>query len=406
MSAGPESVHGHEDLVRLLARQFALADLSLRELESRADRAGGTRLPRATVADMLAGRRFPRRAVMLAFLRACRVPEAELPAWDQAWERAQVARVTQGSRAGTPSPAPPEAPETLASTTAPAAGATPAATVPAATVPGATVPEAAAPGALAPGAGAAGASPSPAEVVATVRALVPEQPVHASEPSQPSRTPVLKPSLFYPARPGRRPVVVGAVIAGTVAVAGAVATGVLIGRRATPAPPTPAERLLARPVTGHIVSDDGRAFGPGGSSRFTVHVDPANTGVRLIRRLDVGVPLQQAKVTVNGAKAGQWRPLLGDTDYKWRDQVFQIPAGLTAGRRALAIVNTFVAAEGFNEFRYLVEHRVGGTWSAADRLDVGDAASEAAHGYRIVGEGWRGTQTFAYPPLRKDWTVR
>ncbi|MFD0475581.1 hypothetical protein ACFQ0B_50690 [Nonomuraea thailandensis] len=89
----PESVSTHEELVALLAEQFARADVSLRELQARADRAGGTRLPRATCADMLAGRRFPRKAVMMAFVRACQVPEHRLPAWERAWERVRLARM-------------------------------------------------------------------------------------------------------------------------------------------------------------------------------------------------------------------------------------------------------------------------------------------------------------------------
>lgn len=204
-------------------------------------------------------------------------------------------------------------------------------------------------------------------------------------------------------RPGRRLLPTTVFVIAVAAVAALV--GALIGQRTTPAA-SPAEHQLARPVTGHILTDDGRAFGLGGSSRFTVRVDPANSGVRLIRRLDVGVPLQQAAVTVNGAPAGEWRPLLGDTDYKWRDQIFEIPSALTAGQHALTIVNTFIAASGFNEFLYVVEHRLDGAWTAADRVDVGDPASETAHAYRITGQGWQGHQTFAYPPLRTDWTIR
>ena len=85
--SGVDSVSCHEDLVKALAEQFARADVSLRELQARADRAGGVRLPRATCADMLAGRRFPKKALMVAFLRACRVPEPQIPAWERTWER-------------------------------------------------------------------------------------------------------------------------------------------------------------------------------------------------------------------------------------------------------------------------------------------------------------------------------
>ncbi|WP_219510584.1 hypothetical protein, partial [Nonomuraea ceibae] len=88
-----ERVNCHESLVKALAEQFARADVSLRELQARADRAGGARLPRATCADMLAGRRFPKKAVMVAFLRACRVPEPHIPAWERAWERVRLNRL-------------------------------------------------------------------------------------------------------------------------------------------------------------------------------------------------------------------------------------------------------------------------------------------------------------------------
>ncbi|MEV5411585.1 hypothetical protein AB0K60_22445 [Thermopolyspora sp. NPDC052614] len=59
-------------------------------------------------------------------------------------------------------------------------------------------------------------------------------------------------------------------------------------------------------------------------------------GVRLTRRLDVGVPLQHATITVNGSAAGVWRPLLGDTVYKWRNQVVAIPRALTARKSSLS----------------------------------------------------------------------
>ncbi|MEV4166338.1 hypothetical protein [Nonomuraea dietziae] len=329
-----EAVGCHEDLVKLLAEQFALADVSLRELQARADKAGGTRLPRATCADMLAGRRFPKRAVMMAFLRACHVAEDQLPAWERAWERVRVTRLPAG-------------------------------------------------------AGETDRSESPRDTPPAVQASGADE-TGARDPG-----------------PGRRKAVVPAAVAAVAALATAVILGVLIGQRAAPRHGA-SQEPPHRTVVGSIVTDDGRAFGPGGSSRFTVVVDPANTGVRLIRRLDAGVPLQQATVTVNGAPAGRWRPLLGDSDYKWRNQIFDIPPALTAGRRSLTIVNTFVSSYGFNEFLYVIEQKVNGSWSTADRIDIGPdhTASEAAHDYRIVGEGWRGTQTFAYPPLKEDWTVQ
>ncbi|WP_436761376.1 hypothetical protein [Streptosporangium sp. V21-05] len=329
-----ESVTCHEDLVRLLAEQFARADVSLRELQSRADRAGGARLPRTTCADMLAGRRFPKKAVMVAFLRGCRVPDHRLPAWERAWERVRVNRMPAGSGGDR-------------------------------------------------GAGSSHGTPSAAGVR-----------------SDPGDTGTARAA----GRRWRR----AALLAAVALPVAAVTLGVVVALRATPRHGAP-EGVPGHVVgPAHIVSDDGRAFPRGGSSRFTVTVDPANTGVRLTRRLDVGVGLQRATITVNGTPAAEWRPLLEDGVYKWRNQIVAIPPGLTAGRRSLAVVNTCVSPSGFNEFYYTVEHRVGGVWSIADRVDIGrgHTTSEAAHDYRVVGEDWAGPQTFSYPPRKEDWDVR
>ncbi|MFI6297805.1 hypothetical protein ACIBEJ_39865 [Nonomuraea sp. NPDC050790] len=331
---GLESVTSHEDLARLLAEEFARADVSLRELETRAERAGGARLPRTTCADMLAGRRFPKKAVMMAFLRGCRVPDDQLPEWERAWDRVRIGRLPAEVKE---EEAPP-AVEARAEVTPPAVEARAEVTPPA------------------------------------VEARAGEAPPAAGKPWR-----WVVPALAL--------VTAGAVLVVVARWEGEPERGV---------------------VPAQVVSDDGRAFPLGGSSRFTVTVDPANTGVRLIRRLDVGVGLQHATITVNGTPAGHWRPLLEDGVYKWRNQVVAIPPHLTAGRRSLTVVNTSVSASGYNEFLYTVEHRVGGVWSVADTVDVGrdHAASEAAHDYRVVGEDWAEVQTFAYPPRKEDWNVR
>ncbi|WP_345400374.1 hypothetical protein [Nonomuraea salmonea] len=373
------AVTSHEELVRLLAEEFARADASLRELESRAGKLGGTRLPRATCADMLAGRRFPKKAVMLAFLRACRVPEERLPGWERAWERVRVGRLPvtteDAARGGTAAAVPGEAGAAAGGVGSDGEALTPGGELTHG-APSKALTYAEAP--LVPGGAAGGAFVSGAALIAGE-----VMPVAGRSPGR-----------------GWGKVAVATVLAAVVA-AGVTAV-VVIGLHRVDPPPR-------RTVVGRIVTDDGRAFGPGGWSRFTVRVSPANTGVRLIRRLDVGVPLQQATITVNGLPAGVWPPLLGDDVYKWRDQVVDLPPEVTAGRRALTIVNTFASHnDGFNEFRYDVQHQVGGRWSTADTLDVGPdhVADEAAHDYRIEGEGWRGSQTFAYPPSKEDWTVR
>ncbi|WP_329423554.1 hypothetical protein OG339_24165 [Streptosporangium sp. NBC_01495] len=309
-AGGPavDAVSCHEDLVKLLAEQFARADVSLRELQARADRAGGTRLPRATCADMLAGRRFPKKAVMTAFLRACQVSEHRLPAWERAWERARIARMP--------------------------------------------------------------AAPEPGRVI---------EPAGGTESGARPVGPGRWGAIRVPGRGRRRAAL--PVLAVLALPAAAVTLIVIAGLREAP----------------RSVTDDGRAFGRGGSSRFTVNVDPAHAGVRLIRRLDANVPLQRAAISVNGAPAGEWKPLLGGT-YGWVDQSVDIPSALTAGRSSLTVVNTFVSSVwDFNEFRYVVEQKVDGVWSTADTIDVGHAGSEAAHGYRIAGETFHGVRTFDYP---------
>ena len=105
-----------------------------------------------------------------------------------------------------------------------------------------------------------------------------------------------------------------------------------------------------------------------------------------------------AAITVNGAPAGEWKPLLGSTG--WGYQSADLPARLTAGRGSLTIVNTFVSSLwDFNEFRYVVQHQINGAWSTADTVDIGPGHtdSEAAHDYHITGQTFRGSRTFAHP---------
>jgi hypothetical protein len=317
-----ESVATREELAGLLAERRARADVSLRELEAWANRAGGVRLPRATCSDMLAGRRFPKKALMLTFLRGCHVPEGRLAEWARAWERVKVAE------------------------------------------------EAAEPGAPRDERG---------RVARVAR-------VHRMA----RRGIGLAAGLIVP------------VLSVTVLIVTALIVTVLIviayrqwGRGLAP-PPT---STSAAPPPGRTVTDDGRAFGAGGSSRFVVQVDAANTGVRLTRRLDAGIAMQAAFITVNGSGAGRWQPLPGEPAYRWRDQTVEISPRLTAGRRTLTITNTFESStQDFNEFGYVIEQRVNGVWSRADVVDVGPAhpAAEAAHDYRITGQTYAGVREFDY----------
>lgn len=190
--------------------------------------------------------------------------------------------------------------------------------------------------------------------------------------------------------PGRRIPRRAVMLTGLVAsVIAAVAVVAFLTLPESAEPSTPDER---------VVTDDGRAFGPGGWSRFTVTVDPANAGVRLTRRLDSSVAAQSALISVNGVQAGRWAPLDGALTY-WMDQTVELPGSVTKGRRILKIRNTFESStKDFNEFTYFVDQKIDGAWRNADVVDIGpgNRADEKAHGYRIYKSTWKGTRTFTY----------
>lgn len=89
------SVNTHEELSAVLRLVHLRADKpSLRVLEAQS-RHGPTPLSKTVVSEMLRGSRFPRKAVMLAFLQACGVHNDRLGPWLRAWER--IAERTNGS---------------------------------------------------------------------------------------------------------------------------------------------------------------------------------------------------------------------------------------------------------------------------------------------------------------------
>lgn len=154
----------------------------------------------------------------------------------------------------------------------------------------------------------------------------------------------------------------------------------------------------AEQVTPKTVEDDGRAFGAGGSSTFTVKVDPANEGVRLTRRYDPGIGHQVAKISVDGQDAGQWGPTEPRGSGQWAEESVELPASLTAGKSQLTIKNTFVSSDlDYNEFTYWADGHVGGGLTRTDTVDVGNTADEAAHAYAITGQTWQGDRVFTYP---------
>lgn len=166
----------------------------------------------------------------------------------------------------------------------------------------------------------------------------------------------------------------------------------------------------AHSVPRTTVTDNGRAFGAGGSSTFTMKIDPRNTGIRLTRRLDPTVAGQRADIVVDGTVVAHWAPNrapVGPAPHQqsarpssgqWLDESVELPAAVTAGRGELTLTNAFVSSDNdFNEFTYWVDDHLDGDYQPGDSLDVGDPNSEAAHDYRIAGQTWEGTRSYAYP---------
>ncbi len=85
-----DAVSTRDDLAALLRTVHIRADKpSLRTLEART-RHSAIPLSKTTVAEMLKGVRFPRKAVMVAFLQACGVKDDSVESWRRTWERVAV----------------------------------------------------------------------------------------------------------------------------------------------------------------------------------------------------------------------------------------------------------------------------------------------------------------------------
>jgi len=156
---------------------------------------------------------------------------------------------------------------------------------------------------------------------------------------------------------------------------------------------------LPQVVASPRVGNDGRAFGAGGSSAFTVAVDKNNNGVRLTRRVDPTIGDQVARITVDGKEVG--RVDSGPVrNGQWLDQVVEIPASVTKGKSSLKIGVEYVSsALDVNEFRYDVHARLGDSWTRTDVLDLGPGhdGEEKAHGYTIRNQSWEGSRVYRYP---------
>ena len=92
-----DAVNTRDDLAELLRMVRLRADKSLRTLEART-RNTPNPLSKTAVAEMLKGTRFPRKAIMAAFLEACGVKDDTME-WQRAWERVAAAEKLAQPRA-------------------------------------------------------------------------------------------------------------------------------------------------------------------------------------------------------------------------------------------------------------------------------------------------------------------
>lgn len=108
------------ELTALLRTVHLRADRpSLRALEARS-RHEATPLSKTVVSEVLKGVRFPRKAVMVAFLRACGERDDRIESWQRAWDRIAASRPASAARATGHALSP------VAGTAAPGAGDSPA----------------------------------------------------------------------------------------------------------------------------------------------------------------------------------------------------------------------------------------------------------------------------------------
>jgi hypothetical protein len=89
-------------------------------------------------------------------------------------------------------------------------------------------------------------------------------------------------------------------------------------------------------------------------SRFVVAVRPDNQGVRLRRRLDYGVPDQEAVVFVDGKPVGTWLDAGANPFKRWRESDFDIGPRFTRGKSRLEITLVNQARSPWTEYAYWV----------------------------------------------------
>ncbi|MDD8026203.1 MAG: DUF2961 domain-containing protein [Acidobacteriota bacterium] len=125
------------------------------------------------------------------------------------------------------------------------------------------------------------------------------------------------------------------------------------------APSAPVSMLAASPEGENfeaVITTAGRIHA-GGTISFRVVVDPANSGIRLRRRIDQKYRGQAARVFVDGRLAGVWKHGYENEFLRWFDADFDIAPSLTRGRDHLdvkLVLEPGPGGERFTEFGYEV----------------------------------------------------
>ncbi len=70
---------------------------------------------------------------------------------------------------------------------------------------------------------------------------------------------------------------------------------------------------------------------------FTIQLDEANQGVRLVRMADQNRSYQEAEVYFNGVHVGTWLQVLGNQNHRWLEDSFEIPSYITKGQSEATI---------------------------------------------------------------------
>jgi hypothetical protein len=83
------------------------------------------------------------------------------------------------------------------------------------------------------------------------------------------------------------------------------------------------------------VTEDGRETSA--KVGFDLRIDHGNAGVRLRRMSDQQAAYQAARVRVDGVDVGVWRQPLGNSAVRWLDDSFELPPGITAGKRQIHV---------------------------------------------------------------------